>query len=144
MGLVAVLAVALVGVVAMLLLVSPRPARLPEGARPLTLGTQTPRFWPPPGFSCPLAQVPDIRVEREADSLVFSRTDTDERIVILWPPGFSARHFHGKGELVAPDGTVVADEGDVISSLAGSAADNGDIHVCMTFGSSPQVRPGEP
>jgi hypothetical protein len=38
-------------------------------------------------------------------------------IDLVWPRGFSARLVGGRAELVAPDGTVVIREGDVVSDI---------------------------
>ena len=70
---------------------------------------------------------------------MFTRVDVAERASIVWPSGFSARFLHGRADLVSPDGSVLAREGDVISNLAGGAADNGDILVCIDFAMRPRV-----
>lgn len=115
------------------------PAALPPGATPLALLTQPPRLWPPSGFGCPAALVPPIRVERDGSALVFTRVDVRERVSVVWPSGFSARLVNGRAELVYPDGSVLARERDVISNLEGGSADNGDILVCISFASHPEV-----
>lgn len=127
--------------VASVALAPPRPAALPEGAAPLALRTQTPRLWPPRGFGCPMALAPELRVWREADEMVFLRVSDAQRVVVVWPPGFSARLMRGRAELVMPDGGVLAREGDILTNLAGEAADNGDILVCVDTASRPEVIP---
>jgi hypothetical protein len=49
------------------------------------------------------------------------------------------RYLDGRAELVTPDGEVLARDGNVISNLAGSAADNGDILVCISAASLPEI-----
>lgn len=127
--------------VASITLAPPRPAALPDGAAPLALRTQTPRLWPPRGFGCPMALVPDLRVWREGDEMVFLRASDQQHVVVVWPPGFSARLLRGRAELVLPDGGVLAREGDIVTNLAGEAADNGDILVCVDAASRPEVIP---
>lgn len=70
---------------------------------------------------------------------MFKRVDIGERMSVVWPSGFSARLVNGRAELVAPDGSVLARERDVISNLAGGAADNGDILICFDFDTMPLV-----
>ena len=137
-GLLLVTAALLVGIV-VLVLGSPSPAELPPGASPLALLTQPARLWPPRGFGCPTAQVLPIRVERDGAAMVFAVAEGGERVSVVWPPGFSARLLNGRAELVAPEGYVFAAQGDVISNLEGGAADNGDILVCISFASHPQI-----
>lgn len=136
-GLLAVAVAALGG--AILLLGPSRPAPLPPGATPLALRTQPWRLWPPSGFACPGALVAPIRVEREGDAVVFVRVDSGERVSVVWPDGYSARLLNGRADLVAPDGSVFAREGDVISNLGGGAADNGDILLCFDPATKPRV-----
>jgi hypothetical protein len=73
--------------------------------------------------------------------MVFMWVDVPERIVLIWPGGYSARLLEGRAELVAPDGSVLAREGDVVSNLAGGAADDGSILLCFDFASKPGVEP---
>lgn len=127
--------------VASIALAPPRPAALPDGAAALALRTQMPRLWPPRGFGCPMALVPELRVWREADEMVFLRASDQQRVVLVWPPGFSARLVRGRAELVMPNGAVLAREGDIVTNLAGEAADNGDILVCVDAVSRPEVVP---
>lgn len=47
----------------------------------------------------------------------------------VWPYGFSARLVDGKAELLASDGTVVAREGDVLTSVNGVDSSTGAFHV---------------
>lgn len=88
-----------------------------------------------------MALVPDLRVWREGDEMVFLRASDQQHVVVVWPPGFSARLLRGRAELVLPDGGVLAREGDIVTNLAGEAADNGDILVCVDAASRPEVIP---
>ena len=124
-----------------LLLIVPRPAALPPGATALALPTQPWKPWPLGGLGCPMALVAPARVGRDGDAMVFWRIDIRERIVLIWPSGYSARLLEARAELVAPDGSVLAREGDVISNLAGGAADDGTILLCFDFASKPVVEP---
>ncbi len=60
---------------------------------------------------------------------------------MIWPSGYSARVLEGRADLVSPDGSVLANEGDVISNLTGAAADDGGILLCFDFASKPVVEP---
>lgn len=106
-----------------------RPAPLPPGATPLALLTQPWRLWPPNLFpACPLALLLPIRVERYGGALVFTAVDSsEERVSVVWPSGFSARLLNDRAELIAPDGSVLAREGDVISNIGGGSAENSDF-----------------
>ena len=86
-----------------------------------------------------MALVLPIRVERDRGAMGFTTVDDGERRSVVWPSGFSARLLNDRAELVTPEGSVLARDGDVISGLAGAAADNGDILVCIDLASHPQV-----
>lgn len=124
---------------AILLLGPSQPAVLPPSAAPLALRTQAWRLWPPVVFGCGQAEVTPIRVERNGLAMVFADTSTGDRVRAIWPNGYSAWLLNGRAELVRPDGSVFAREGDVVSGLAGGAADNGDILICIDFASHPVV-----
>jgi hypothetical protein len=64
--------------------------------------------------------------------LVFESVEDGQRVPVAFPSGFAGRLVSGKAELVAPEGIVLAREGDVLSRLSGSSADNGDFNVCFT------------
>ena len=134
--------VALVAGVAVFLLVPYQPASLPTGAVPLTLRTQPWKLWPL-SFGCPMAALTPIRVERDGVSMVFADEASGNRVQVVWPSGYSARLMNGRAELLPPDGSVLAREGDVISGLAYGAADNGDLLVCLDGASKPVVEPSE-
>ena len=73
--------------------------------------------------------------------MVFADETSGNRLQVIWPNGYSAWLMNGRAELVPPNGSVLAREGDVISNLSGSAADNGDILICFDFASKPLVEP---
>jgi hypothetical protein len=49
---------------------------------------------------------------------------------ILWPRGFSAREYQGRLELVTPDGTVVARDGEEVPKVLGQGPES----ICMIDG----------
>jgi hypothetical protein len=55
---------------------------------------------------------------------VVFETLTGGRIAFVWPHGFSAWLLNGRAEIVAPDGSVLAREGDEIppGTLAGASS----------------------
>ena len=134
------IAAALVAGLAALLLAPPQSAPLPAGAVPLTLRTQPWKLWPF-SFGCGLALLTPIRLERDGTSMVFADEASTNRLQVVWPSGYSARLTNGRSELIAPDGSVLARDGDVISNLAAGAADNGDLLVCLDSASKPLVEP---
>jgi hypothetical protein len=131
--------VGLVASVAVFVLGPYQPASLPTGAAPVTLRTQPWRLWP--SFGCPMALLAPIRVERDGVSMVFADEAGDSRVQAVWPNGYSARLLNGRSELISPDGSVLARDGDVISGLASGAADNGDLLICLDGASKPVVVP---
>jgi hypothetical protein len=64
--------------------------------------------------------------------LVFKSAQDGQLVPVVFPSGFAGWLVDGRAALVAPEGIIVAREGDVLSGLAGSAADNGDLNVCFT------------
>jgi hypothetical protein len=101
----------------------PTAARLPNGATALELRTEPPGPTAPPGSGCPLLNK-EGWLTVQGGELVLGNGD------VVWPMGFSARLLSGKAELVAPDGTVVAREGDRLDQLLGGYWDDGLYHVC--------------
>ena len=73
--------------------------------------------------------------------MVFADEASGNRLPVVWPNGYSARLMNGRAELIPPNGSVLAREGDVISNLASNAADNGDLLICMDLASKPIVEP---
>lgn len=143
LGIVIAFAFAGFAMLALLSVAMPRTPSPPAGAIPLAIRTQPSKLWPPPGLGCPAALVVPLRVARDGASLVFMNEASDSPRPVVWPSGFTAWELAGRALLIAPDGAVFASEGDVISGLGGSAADNGDILICLSFGSRPVIMPGE-
>lgn len=83
-------------------------------------------------LGCELARLGDVRLTRSGSDLVLVNILTGKQTTIVWPYGFVARLVDGKVELVAPDGSVVAREGDVLD-VGGAGAQPG-FHVCEING----------
>jgi hypothetical protein len=93
---------------------------------PLTIQTDPPAS----GQGCLQAGLMPVRMERSGSEIQFVFTSTGRPALIAWPNGFSGRLIDGQAELLAPNGVVVAAEGDVLASLGGAPV--GDVfHVCQ-------------
>jgi hypothetical protein len=85
--------------------------------------------------TCPDALMEQVTLIRDEDQLTFLVTDTGRFRPVVWPRGFSAREFDGHAELVAPDGAVVAAEGEVLDGVGG-AGPLPDAFVVCSVGST--------
>jgi hypothetical protein len=71
-----------------------------------------------------LAGLQPVRLVRDDQSIEFELLEDGQRVTVVFPYGFAGRLVSGRAELVTPEGVVLAEEGDVLSGLGGSAAEN--------------------
>jgi hypothetical protein len=117
----------------------PAPAPLPNGARSLPLLTDPiPAAIPPDtAFGCDSALLGRVDTiydrDDEAAPLRFVHADTQEPVTVIWQPCVSARLVDGRVEVVGPDGTVLARDGEPSLELGGGGGAEGDgtFHVCF-------------
>ncbi len=111
--------------------------RSAHSALPLGLAVEDPAPPLPSGASwaCAQARAGPVRVARNGQLLVFTSLDGKSTADLIWPRGFTARLLDGRAELVARNGSVVAEEGDVLDDLGGGVGATGNaFHVCSVAG----------
>lgn len=85
--------------------------------------------------TCPDALMEQVTLGRDGNDLTFLLLDTGVPRPVIWPRGFSARLYLGRAELVAPDGKMIAADGDVLDGIGGSGPLPDAFSVC-TVGST--------
>lgn len=126
----------------------PTPFPLPPGAQavPLVIAT-LPRPPRPDIEPVRFALLSPVRVEYRAGDqrpVHFHAVASGEEIRIRWPEGFSAR-LNPALAIVAPDGSVIARDGEVVDGLSGGNLDRDDsFTVCMGEYTPRRARPTAP
>jgi hypothetical protein len=104
------------------------PAALPSG-QPLAINVEPTVY---PGDACRLALRSGVQMQRAGGEVVFSQGGQDE--AITWPYGTKALLVNDKAELFAPDGTLIAVEGETLPDLGGGLGVDDRFHVCAIGG----------
>ena len=106
--------------------------------QPLTITTEQVSR---PGAPCPMAALLGADMRRSGSEVVFSRDGHD--LAITWPYGTTAWLVNGKAGLFAPDGSLIATEGQTLPDLTGGLGGTDDpvgtddrFHVCHIGGHS--------
>lgn len=112
------------------------PAPVPSGATSLPLPTEPPAITLPSGaqYACAAALLLPVRVVVQGGAISFVSVATGTEMRLVWPRGFTARSVGGRAEIVAPDGSVLAREGDVLSGLGGGVGVGDAFHICSIGG----------
>jgi hypothetical protein len=98
------------------------PKALPSG-EPLTIVTEPN---PPTSGFCFTARISGVVMKRNGSEVVFETG----YLPITWPYGTKALLVDGQAQLFAPDGTLIATEGQTLPDLGGGALPDGRFHVC--------------
>jgi hypothetical protein len=84
---------------------------------------------PPPGDICALVRFGAVEMRRAGSRVVFT-SPTGQDVQIVWPYGTTARLVDGRAEMFAPDGTLIATEGQLVSGPGGGLGADDAFHVC--------------
>jgi hypothetical protein len=102
------------------------PAALPSG-QTLTIVTEPASSADAP---CLMALLRSAQMRRSGPELVFSQNG--QRVEVVWPYGTTALLVNGEAELFAPDGSLIAIEGQTLPDLTGGLGSADDrFHVCQ-------------
>jgi hypothetical protein len=108
------------------------PAPLPAGAEPVPLAVAPIRKIPPgvevTGCATALLE-PVVPQYRPAEEPPVRYRQNGREVSIVWEVGFSAR-LNPRLEIVAPDGTVIAREGELTEPLGGGYLEDDAFWVC--------------